>query len=309
MEVLAFGVQPHEKALLEAAFEGRYPLKSLPWIIDEDSVALAEGYELVSTSGNGRLTRPVLERLAQGGTKLIAQRSTGFANIDLEAAAGLGLWVTHVASSSPHSVAEFAWALAQTLNRRTHRAHLRTRESDFRLDGLLGRDVHGMTVGVVGTGRTGAAFARIARGYGAEIMAWDPHPNLELHYGPLNELLLCSDLISLHVPLTPETRHLIDAAALEELKDDAILINTASAGLIDEAALVETLRAGRLGGVGLDVYEDAAALASFPNVLITPRQAFFTRESVDVILDTTLRNIDDFHSCKVTANTLVPEEA
>src|SRR5689334_9952740 len=214
MRILAYGVAAYERPLLEKAFTGRHPLHCLEAELAADTVALARGYEMVLTSVNARLTAEVLERLEAGGTRLITQRTTGYNNIDLGAAERLGLWVCRVSGHSPHSVAEFAWALVQTLNRRTHRAYVRTREFDFRLDGLMGRDVHGMTVGVVGTGRIGAAFARIAHGYGTELVGWDVSANpaceeLGMHYVELPDLLTRSDIVSLHVPLTPATHHLL----------------------------------------------------------------------------------------------------
>jgi D-lactate dehydrogenase len=328
MRILAYGVASYERPLLEKSFTGRHPLHCLEAELAADTVALARGYEMVVTSVSARLTAEVLERLEAGGTRLITQRSTGYNNVDLAAAERLGLWVCRVSGYSPHSVAEFAWALAQTLNRRTHRAYVRTREFDFRLDGLMGRDVHGMTVGVVGTGRIGAAFARIAHGYGTELLGWDVAPNAEcealgMRYVELPDLLTRSDLVSLHVPLTPATYHLIDATALSQLREDAILVNTGRGGLIDSAALVAALRAGRLGGVALDVYEEEegvfyrdlsatviaddvlARLMTFGNVIVTSHQAFFTREAVQAVLDVTVQNVEDYLSGRVTENTLV----
>ncbi|GAA2785352.1 2-hydroxyacid dehydrogenase [Kitasatospora sp. CM 4170] len=331
MEILAYGVLTDERPLLEQAFAGRHELRCLDVFLNRDTAPLAAGHPVVSSSVNAVLDAGTLGALAAGGTKLIAQRSTGFNNIDLEAAAELGLTVARVSHYSPYAVAEHAWALALAVNRRLARATVRTREFDFRLDGLLGRDIHGMTVGVVGTGKIGACFARIAAGFGTELLGWDLAPNpdcleLGMAYTELPELLGRSDLISLHVPLVPATHHLIDGAALARMKDDAILVNSSRGGLVDSAALVETLRAGRLSGVGLDVYEEEtgvfftdrsvrgisddtlARLVTFPQVLVTSHQAYFTSTAVGQIIDATARNIDDFAAGRRNENTLVPRE-
>ncbi|MEU8927730.1 2-hydroxyacid dehydrogenase [Kitasatospora sp. NPDC048545] len=331
MEILAYGVQADERPLLEQAFTGRHGLRCLDVFLTRDTAPLAAGYPVVSSSVNAVLDAATLAALADGGTELIAQRSTGFNNIDLDAAAELGLTVARVSHYSPYSVAEHAWALALAVNRRLTRAATRTREFDFRLDGLLGRDVHGMTVGVIGTGKIGECFARIAAGFGTELLGWDIAENpacreLGMTYTELPELLSRADLVSLHVPLLPATRHLIDGAALARMKDDAILVNSSRGGLVDSAALVETLRAGRLSGVGLDVYEEEtglfftdrsiegiaddvlARLVTFPQVLVTSHQAYFTRTAVGQIIDATARNVDDFAAGRRNENTLVPKD-
>ncbi|MEV7023133.1 2-hydroxyacid dehydrogenase [Kitasatospora sp. NPDC093558] len=329
MEILAYGVQADERPLLEEAFAGRHELRCLSMFLNRDTAPLAAGYPAVSSSVNAVLDAETLAVLASGGTKLIAQRSTGFNNIDLDAAADLGLTVARVSHYSPYAVAEHAWTLALAVNRRIVRAAGRSREFDFRLDGLLGRDVHGMTVGVIGTGKIGQCFARIAAGFGTELLGWDLAPNpacleLGMTYTELPELLARADLVSLHVPLLPATHHLIDAAALARMKDDAILVNSSRGGLVDSAALVETLRAGRLSGVGLDVYEEEtgvfftdrsiqgitddvlARLVTFPQVVVTSHQAYFTRTAVGQIIEATARNVDDFAAGRTNENTLVP---
>ncbi|MFB7474534.1 2-hydroxyacid dehydrogenase [Kitasatospora sp. NPDC056184] len=330
MEILAYGVQADERPLLEEAFADRHELRCLAVFLNRDTAPLAAGYPAVSSSVNAELDAATLEALAKGGTRLIAQRSTGFNNIDLDAAAALGLTVARVSHYSPYAVAEHAWALALAVNRRLTRAANRSREFDFRLDGLLGRDIHGMTVGVIGTGKIGECFARIAAGFGTHLLGWDIAPNpacldLGMTYTELPELLTRADLISLHVPLLPTTHHLIDAAALARMKDDAILVNSSRGGLVDSLALVETLRAGRLSGVGLDVYEEEtgvfftdrsiqgitddtlARLITFPQVLVTSHQAYFTRTAVGQIIDATVRNVDDYANGRTSENTLVPK--
>ncbi|MFG3087674.1 2-hydroxyacid dehydrogenase [Streptomyces antibioticus] len=329
MEILAFGVQADEKPLIERAFAGHHDIRCLDVLLNEDTAPIAAGYEAVSSSVNAVLDGPVLEILAAGGTRLIAQRSTGFNNIDLAAAERLGLTVARVSYYSPYSVAEFAWTLAMAVNRRVVRASTRTRDFDFRLDGLMGRDMHGRTAGVLGTGKIGEAFARIAHGFGMRLLGWDVAENpacmeLGMKYVGKDQLLAESDLISLHVPLMPETQHLIDANALKAMKDDAILVNSSRGGLIDTAALVSELREGRFAGVGLDVYEAEAGLfyvdrsletveddtlarlVTFPNVLVTSHQAYYTEDAVGQIVDATVKNVLDYSAGRRSENVLVP---
>ncbi|MBM9503740.1 2-hydroxyacid dehydrogenase [Actinacidiphila acididurans] len=329
MEILATGVQRDERPRLAAAFAGRHDVRSLETPLNADTLPLAAGYEAVCTSAEAVLDAPVLEGLVRGGTRFVTQRSTGFGNIDLDHAERLGLTVARVTGYSPYAVAEFAWTLATALNRRIVRAAGRTRDFDFRLDGLLGRDFRGRTAGVIGTGRIGTAFARIAQGFGMRLLGWDITPNAEcaelgMEYVELDRLLREADLVSLHVPLMPSTHHLLGARRLAGMKDGAILVNTSRGALIDSAALDGALREGRLSGVGLDVYEEEtgiffpdrslevmtdetlARLMTYPNVLVTSHQAYFTEEAVDEIIATTVRNVDDYLAGRITECTLVP---
>ncbi|CAG7607876.1 2-hydroxyacid dehydrogenase [Actinacidiphila bryophytorum] len=329
MDVLATGVQRDERPLLEAAFAGRHDIRCLETTLTADTLPLAAGYEAVSTSVNAVLDAPVLEGLVKGGTRLITQRSTGYNNIDLAHAERLGMTVARVAAYSPYAVAEFAWTLALALERRIVRAAGRTRDFDFRLDGLLGRDFHGRTAGVIGTGRIGTAFTAIARGFGMRLLGWDITPNPEceemgMQYVELDRLFREADLLTLHVPLMPSTHHLVGTRRLAEMKDDALLINTSRGALIDSAALVETLREGRIGGVGLDVYEEEAGvffydkslevmtddvlarLLTFTNVLISSHQAYYTVDAVEEIVAATLRNVNDYVAGRITDSTLIP---
>ncbi|MDQ8701472.1 2-hydroxyacid dehydrogenase [Streptomyces sp. LHD-70] len=331
MEILAFGVQADEKPLIEKAFAGHHDIRCLDVFLNEDTAPIAAGYEIISTSVNASLDNRVLQTLAAGGTQMIAQRSTGFNNIDLQVAERLGFTVARVSSYSPYSVAEFAWTLAMAVNRRVVRASNRTRDFDFRLDGLMGRDMHGRTVGVLGTGKIGEAFTRIAHGFGMRLLGWDVAENpacaeLGMKYVAKDELLAEADLISLHVPLFPETRHLIDAGALRAMKDEAILVNSSRGALIDTEALVGELRQGRFTGVGLDVYEAEAGLffldksiqgveddtlarlMTFPNVLVTSHQAYYTVDAVGQIIDTTVNNVLDYTAGRRSENVLVPAE-
>ncbi|MEU1114961.1 MULTISPECIES: 2-hydroxyacid dehydrogenase [unclassified Streptomyces] len=332
MEILAFGVQADEQPLIEKAFAGHHDVRCLDVFLNEDTAPIAAGYEIISSSVNATLNNHVLQTLAAGGTQMIAQRSTGFNNIDLRVAERLGLTVARVSAYSPYSVAEFAWTLAMAVNRRIVRASNRTRDFDFRLDGLMGRDLRGRTVGVLGTGKIGEAFTRIAHGFGMRLLGWDVAENpacaaLGMTYVEKDRLLAEADLVSLHVPLLPSTRHLIGADALRTMKDDAILVNSSRGGLIDTHALVGELRAGRFTGVGLDVYEAEAGLffldkslevveddtlarlVTFPNVVVTSHQAYYTTDAVGQIIDTTVRNVLDYSAGRRSENVLVPAEA
>ncbi|MGY3063870.1 D-lactate dehydrogenase [Streptomyces sp. TE3672] len=329
MEILAFGVQSDEKPLIEKAFAGQHEVRCLDVFLNKDTAPIAAGYEIISTSVNADLGGSVLQTLAAGGTQMIAQRSTGFNNIDLDVAERLALRVARVSYYSPYSVAEFAWTLAMAVNRRIIRAASRTRDFDFRLDGLLGRDMRGRTAGVIGTGKIGEAFTRIAHGFGMELLGWDIAENpvcaaLGMKYVEKEQLLAESDLISLHVPLLPATHHIIGADALARMKDDAILVNSSRGGLIDTTALVTELRAGRFLGVGLDVYEAEAGLffldkslegvdddtlarlVTFPNVIVTSHQAYYTEDAVGQIIDATVGNVADYLAGRRSDNVLVP---
>lgn len=262
----------------------------------------------------------MLQRLHAGGVRLLALRSAGFNHVDLEAAAALGMVVGRVPEYSPYAVAEHTVALLLALNRHLHRAYARVREGNFALEGLLGFDLHGRTIGVVGTGKIGECVARIMAGFGCQLLGFDPQPNpacvaLGMRYVDLPEMLASSDVITLHCPLTPQTRHLIDADALARMKPGAMLLNTSRGAVVDTPAVIAALKAGTLGSLGLDVYEEEAdlffrdlsgevlrddvfaRLLTFPNVLITGHQAFFTEEALTAIAETTLANIDAFEDC------------
>jgi D-lactate dehydrogenase len=260
--------------------------------------------------------RACLERLAEAGVGLVALRSAGFNHVDLEAAEELGLTVARVPAYSPNAVAEHAVAMLLTLNRKTHKAYLRVREGNFGIDGLMGFDVCSRTIGVIGTGKIGARFAAIAKGFGARVLGSDPFPDPSLsgvlEYMELDELLATSDIVSLHCPLTPESHHLIDERAFDIMKPGAMLINTSRGALVDTDAAIGALKSGRLGSLALDVYEEEgdiffqdlsesvlqddtlARLLTFPNVLVTSHQAFFTHEAVEAIAETTVRNVAGF---------------
>lgn len=327
MKTLVFDAHSYDQTFLDAANRGRHDLIYTQAQLDLTTAAMAEGFAAVCLFVNDRATEPVISRLAAAGVKAIVQRSTGYNNVDLAAAKQHGLSVMRVSSYSPFSVAEHAVALLMTLNRRTHRAFNRTREFNFRLAGLMGHDIHGSTVGVVGTGRIGSAFARIMHGFGCALLGHDSHPHpdclqLGMKYVPLDDLLAQSDIVSLHAPLTPETHHLIDARALGLMKASAFLINTSRGGLVDTEALIAAIGRGAIAGVGLDVYEEEegkffrdlsdrpmndealSRLVSFPNVLVTGHQAFFTRNAFTTICETTIANLTDAEAGRTNANAL-----
>jgi D-lactate dehydrogenase len=283
--------------------------------LDADTAVLAQGFDVVCPFVNDCLDATVLEKLHQGGTRLIALRSAGFNHVDLATAARLGMPVVRVPAYSPYAVAEHAVGLILALNRRLPRAVARTRERDFSLNGLLGFDLHGKTVGIVGTGMIGRVFGRIMAGFGTKLLAYDPGKPaddllaLGARYVPLDSLLSESDIVSLHCPLVPDTYHLIDEKALAKMKHGAMLINTSRGGLIEANALIGALKSGQLGHLGIDVYEQEgglffedrsnlplqddvlARLLSCHNVIVTGHQAFFTREALSGIAETTFANV------------------
>lgn len=320
MKVAVFSAKPYDRKFLSAANEAAGRPHDLAFVdahLSAASVALATGAAVVCPFVNDHVDEATLGALAGQGTRLITLRGAGFNNVDLSAAERLGLAVARVPAYSPWAVAEHAVALMLTLNRKTHRAYARVREGNFSLEGLLGFDMHGRTVGLIGTGRIGLVVARILRGFGCRVLACDPVRNDEVaaiggEYVGLDQLLNGADIISLHCPLTPETRHLIDAAAIERMKPGVMLINTSRGAVIETRAAIDGLKDGKIGYLGLDVYEEEgdlffedlseqvikddvfARLLTFPNVLITGHQAFFTREALQAIAETTIANISQF---------------
>ena len=317
MRVAVFSAKPYDVESLTVANDGRHDLTFLEPRLSPATAALASGSDVVCAFVNDDLGSDVLDRLAAGGVRLVALRSAGFNNVDLAAASRLGLTVARVPGYSPHAVAEHAVGLILSLNRKIHRAYNRVRENNFALTGLLGFDLHGRTVGVVGTGRIGTVFARIMRGFGCRVLAADPYPTEEcvaagVEYVDLDRLFVDSDIVALHCPLTPETHHLIDAAALARMREGVMIINTSRGALVDTAAVIAGLKSGRIGHLGLDVYEEEAdlffedlsdrvvgddvfaRLLTFPNVLITGHQAFFTAEALAGIAGTTIGNVTAF---------------
>ena len=278
--------------------------------LNEDTVDLAKGCDAVCVFVNDTVNAAVIDRLHEYGVRLIALRSAGYNNVDLPAAFGK-IHVVHVPAYSPYAVAEHAIALLLTSVRRIHKAYNRTREFNFSLNGLTGFDFHGKTVGVIGTGKIGRIFIDICRGFGMNVIAYDLFPAKDsgIAYVPLDELLEKSDIISLHCPLTEDTRHLIDSAAVEKMKKGVVIVNTSRGGLIDAEALLEGIKARKVGAACLDVYEEEAdvffedrsghilnddllsRLISMPNVIVTSHQAFLTEEALNNIAETTVKNI------------------
>lgn len=286
---------------------------------------LASGFECVCSFVNDRINRETVKALAEEGVRLIALRSAGFNHVDLAAAEEFQLPVVRVPEYSPHAVAEHAITLILALNRRIHRAYSRVREGNFSLDGLVGFDLYRRTVGVVGTGRIGTAFARIMLGFGCRVLAFDKVRNealfrLGVEYCDWNTLLKESDILSLHLPLTPDTHHLVDSDCLNRCRAGMMLINTSRGGLVDTKALIDALKSGRVAFAGLDVYEEEegiffkdlsekilqddqlARLLTFPNVLLTSHQAFLTEDALRSIARTTLSNVSEFESGQPLTN-------
>lgn len=333
MNIVLFGTRSYDRESFTAASAGRgHTLTFFEPRLTSDTAQLAAGFEVVCSFVNDRLDRPALEILKRGGTRLVALRSAGYNHVDLVAADELALPVVRVPEYSPHAVAEHALALTLTLNRKTHRAHARVREGNFSLEGLVGFDLFGKTVGIVGTGRIGALTARIFRGFGCRVVAFDTFRSDALEadgtvtYVTLRELYRDADIVSLHVPLTPETHHLIDAMALSQMKPGVMIVNTSRGALIDTRALIEALKSGRVGAAGLDVYEEEegiffadlsdrvlqddvlARLLTFPNVLVSAHQGFLTREALHNIAETTLDNVDAFAGGGPLRNEVLAEE-
>jgi D-lactate dehydrogenase len=330
MRIAVFDTHRYDRAALEEAnADHPHELVFFEPRLTVQTASLATGFDVVCSFVNDTLDRPALDTLRRGGVKLIALRSAGYNHVDLEAAAACGIRVVRVPEYSPHAVAEHALALVLALDRKIHRAYARVREGNFSLEGLLGFDLHGKTVGIVGTGRIGAAAARIFIGVGCRVIASDLHTDAALvaagvEYVALEALYERSDVVSLHVPLTPATRHLIDSAALARMRRGVVLINTGRGALIDTRALIAALKSGHIGAAGLDVYEEEegvffenlsdqvlqddvlARLLTFPNVLVTSHQGFFTREALAAIANTTLASVTAFERGEPLLNEVRP---
>jgi D-lactate dehydrogenase len=320
LHIAVFSTKPYDKQFLEKVnTEFGHEIAYFEPRLTRETATLADGFEVVCVFVNDQLDRQTLELLAQGGTRLIALRCAGFNNVDLAAAGDLGMTVVRVPAYSPHAVAEHTLGLILTLNRKIHRAHNRVRESNFALEGLLGFDLHGQTVGIIGIGQIGQVVARILTGFGCKVLAFDPYPDetltaLGLRYVELPQLLSDSDIITLHCPLTPQTRHIVNPDTLAQMKPGVMLINTSRGALLDTVAVIEALKSGKVAYLGLDVYEEEAdlffedlsdeviqddvfmRLLTFPNVLITAHQAFFTRDALMQIAQTTMHNINAFRN-------------
>jgi len=322
LHVAFFHTTPFRNELYQEANRHGYAMHFFTPRLGLDTAPLAAGSRVVVVSANDTLDAPVVEVLASLGVEMIALRCTGFNNVDVPACERAGLSIARVQAYSPHAVAEHAVALMMALNRNIHRANNRVREGNFSLDGLLGFDMHGRTAGIVGTGKIGSCVASILHGFGCRLLAYDVYQSTELterlgiRYVELEQLLAESDVVSLHAPLTPQTRHMIDAVAVRKMQRGVMLINTSRGALVDTPALVEGLKSGQIGHAGLDVYEEEEAyffedfsnrvvaddvlarLTTFNNVLITSHQGSFTDVAQRNIADTVLDNIREFEGGK-----------
>lgn len=331
-KVAVFSTKSYDRQFLEAANRERnLELIFFETQLNPHTAILAKGMTTVCVFVNDTVNAETLKILAANGTQLIALRSAGYNHVDLKTAAELDISVVRVPAYSPHSVAEHAVALILMLNRKLYRAYNRVRDDNFCLEGLLGFDLHGCTVGVIGTGKIGRIFAQIMQGFGCSVLGYDPDPHPQFaaigsaRYVELPELLGTADLISLHCPLTPANYHLIDTKAIELMKPGMMLINTSRGGLLDTKAAIAGLKSGKIGYLGIDVYEqethlffqdlsntviqddDFQLLQSFPNVVITAHQAFFTQNALQSIAETTLTNICEFDRGMVLTNRVESE--
>lgn len=333
MKTIVFSTKPYDRRFLESANQAHgHELTFLDPRLGSQTAALATGHTAVCVFVNDCLDADVLCQLADLGVKFVALRCAGYNNVDLSAASSHGIAVARVPAYSPYAVAEHTLALILALNRKIHRAYNRVREGNFAIEGLLGFDLHGKTVGVVGTGRIGAIVARLLHGFGCRVLAYDVTPNSEceafgVEYVDFDTLIDSSDIVTLHCPLTPQTHHMISAKNIGRMKPGAMLVNTSRGALIDARAVITGLKSKRIGSVALDVYEEEAdfffedlsgemilddvlaRLLTFPNVLITSHQAFFTHEAMQNIANTTLANITGFEQGNVDpANRLLPSK-
>jgi len=318
MKVAVFSTKPYDRQFLLAAdSDHTYEFVFFEARLTPETAALASGFLAVCVFIHDQLSPETLDIISAGGTKLICLRAAGFNNVDLKAAAALGMTVVRVPDYSPYAVAEHTVGLILMLNRKLHKAYNRVRDDNFSLYGLLGFDLHGATVGVIGTGKIGQRFCKIMTGFGCRVLAYDPYPNDEcvamgVNYLELPDLLAASDIVSLHCPLMPQTYHIINKESLGWLKPGAMVINTSRGGLIDTKAMIAAIKSGKVSHLGIDVYEqeenlffedwsnsvvqddDIQRLQSFNNVVITAHQAFFTREALTNIAKTTLVSLAQF---------------
>jgi D-lactate dehydrogenase len=327
MKVAMFSVKSYDKdSFVSANTNNEHEFHYFEAHLNASTAALAKGCQAVCAFVNDTLDQPVLQILAQQGTTVVALRCAGYNNVDLNAAHQLGIKVVRVPAYSPHAVAEHAVALMMALNRKTHKAYNRVREGNFSLDGLIGFDMYQKTVGVIGTGKIGVEVARILKGFGCHVLAYDPYPNpqckeMGVNYTDLQELCQKSDIITLHCPLTPETHHLINDEKIALMKPGVMLVNTSRGAILDTNAVVAALKSARIGYFGIDVYEEEGdlffkdlscqiiqddvftRLLTFPNVIVTGHQAFLTHEALKNIAEITLQNITEIES-----NTPCPNE-
>jgi D-lactate dehydrogenase len=326
MKVSIFSSKPYDETFLRSGNAAvGHELVFIENRLKADTALLADGSPAICAFVNDVLDAETLGNLHRGGTRFIAMRCAGYNNVDLTAAASLGIQVARVPAYSPHAVAEHTVALLLCLNRHIHKAYNRVREGNFSIDGLIGHDVHGKTIGVIGTGIIGGIFARIMTGFGCDVLAYDVAPDpacakAGVKYVTLEELIERSHAISLHCPLMPQTHHLIGEQTIARMRDGVFIVNTSRGALIDTEAAIAGIKSGRIGGLALDVYEEESdlffedqsfriiqddvfmRLTTFPNVLVTGHQAFFTHEAMTNIAQTTLSNLSDFETGRPCPN-------
>ena len=319
MNILFYGTRDYDQRFFEN-MKKDYPDIDITFIesnLYRETASLASGYDGICAFVNADLGADVIEELRYQGIRLILMRCAGYNNVDLEKAEECDIKVLRVPGYSPEAVAEHAMALVLTANRHIHKAYIKCRENNFSLNGLMGVNLHGKTAGIIGTGKIGTAMAQICRGFGMKILAYDLYPDrsrTDLIYVTLEKLLACSDLISLHCPLTNETYHMINRESISHMKDGVILVNTSRGGLICTEDLINGIRDHKFFAVGLDVYEEESdfvyedmsehilksstvqRLLSFPNVALTSHQGFFTEEALTNIAETTLQNAEAFRT-------------
>lgn len=332
MKTAVFSSKPYDEDFLDAAnAHSGHEIKYFEEHLNERTAIFAKGFPAVCGFVNDIFNAQVLQQLHDGGVKVIALRCAGFNQVDLHKAAELGIKVTRVPAYSPYAVAEFALSLILTLNRRIHRAYNRIRSGNFTIDGLLGFDIHGKTIGVIGTGKIGCVFANLFKGFGVKVLGYDPYPTPAFReaggeYVALSDLFATSDIISLHCPLSPDTHHIVNDETITQMKQGVMLINTSRGALVDAKAVIRGLKSGHIGYLGLDVYEQEAEifyenfseqvivddvlqrLTTFPNVLITSHQAYFTDTALQNIADTTIGNLTAFENGDTLVNEVTADK-
>ena len=319
-KIAFFDTKPYDKLWFDK-FNENYEITYFENKLNKNTAKLASGFDGVCAFVNDEIGKETIDVLYEEGIKVIAMRSAGYNNVDVKAAYEK-IHIVRVPEYSPYAVAEHAMALLLTLNRKIHKAYIRTRDFNFSLSGLMGIDLHDKTIGVIGTGKIGMTFIDICKGFKMNVIAYDPYPrqNTDINYVTLEELFKSSDIISLHCPLTEETKHIINKDSLSLMKDGVFIINTSRGALVDSDALLNALNNGKVRGAGLDVYEEESEfffedlsgtnikddilslLVSRPNVIITSHQAFFTEEALNAIAKVTLNNLDDFYADKFLSN-------
>ncbi|REL29161.1 2-hydroxyacid dehydrogenase [Rhodohalobacter sp. SW132] len=326
MKIAFFSTKTYDRTYFDQLIEQTsHTITYFEDLLTEKTATLVKGYDAVCVFVNNPVDRPLLEKISELGIEVVALRSAGFNHVDLEAAQDLGVKIFRVPAYSPEAVAEHTAALILTLNRKTHKAYNRVRENNFSLDGLAGFNLHQKTVGVIGTGTIGTAFCKIMTGFGCDVLAFDPNVNEEaeqigVSYVDLDELFKKSDIVSLHCPLIPQTRHMINESSISKMKTGVMIINTSRGALIDTAAVINALKQKKIGFLGIDVYEqeenlffedlseeviqddEITRLMAFPNALITGHQAFLTAEALREITKITLQNLTDYEEGKPVEN-------